>query len=123
MSYKLFLDDERIPRDVTWISIGLGPWEVVRNYDEFVDTIKTHGLPSHVSFDHDLADAHYAACFEGSHNYGPEKTGYDCCKWLVEYVAEHNLKFPEYTVHSMNPVGTQNIRLYIETAKKHEFIR
>ena len=36
---KLFLDDLRYPKEVKWIDIGLGPWEIVRSYDEFVKFI------------------------------------------------------------------------------------
>jgi hypothetical protein len=53
----------------------------------------------------------------GSDDYGPEKTGYDCAKWLVEYCVEHGLKFPEYVVHSMNPVGKENILSYVRQAQ------
>ena len=63
---KLFLDDIRIPKD----AIGLVPdkynqfyfsndWEIVTNYDDFVEYIELNGVPKFVSFDHDLADFHY----------------------------------------------------------------
>ena len=98
-------------------------WEVVRNYDQFVDIITEHGVPKYVTFDHDLADAHYEAMWNAVHNkphdYGTEKTGYDCAKWLVDYCDVNKIKFPEYQVHSMNPIGSHNIRTYIENAKKH----
>lgn len=127
MSYKLFLDDERIPQRVTWTKLPLGPWTIVRNYDIFVKHITNFGLPSFVTFDHDLADEHYP-CFEPSgginnmnkisYDKYKEKTGYDCAKWLCDYCAEHNLDFPAYTVHSMNPIGRENISNYIENYKR-----
>jgi hypothetical protein len=83
-------------------------WEIVRNFDEFVDWILTNGLPDVVSFDHDLADEHYA--FAGNYNIFREKTGYDAAKWLVEFCMHEQLPLPEYHVHSMNPVGGDNIR-------------
>lgn len=63
---KLFLDDIRIPKD----AINLIPssfnkfywendWDVVKNYNEFVQYIEVNGVPEFVSFDHDLADFHY----------------------------------------------------------------
>lgn len=143
MGYHLFLDDERMPSQVTWVKIPYVVWEVVRNYDEFVETITSHGVPKFVTFDHDLADEHYKVMsqevaahdkkftfwmpgddeeFEGlnmTFDYGSEKTGYDCAKWLVDYCADNGKKFPEYQVHSMNPVGSKRIRDYIENAKKH----
>lgn len=115
MTYNLFLDDERMPKDVVWCSIGLGPWVIVRSFEEFRGHIKKNGVPSRVSFDHDLADAHYEACFTGSADYGPEKTGYDCAKWLV-FHCSGRYPFPEYTVHSMNPVGREAIDSFIKNA-------
>lgn len=123
MSYYLFLDDERVPAQVTWVAIPNVFYNVVRNYNEFVRFIEDHGVPVFVSFDHDLADEHYAImlkdCQENNTgqllfavpenvkdmDYGLEKTGYDCAKWLVDYCADNRQKFPEFTVHSMNPIG------------------
>lgn len=126
MSYKLFLDDERIPNQVKWVEMPIGPWIIVRDYSSFIRHVTDFGLPSFVSFDHDLADEHYP-CFEPkggidnmkeiSYNKYKEKTGYDCAKWLCEYCHDHNLIFPEYQVHSMNPIGRENIRSFIENFK------
>lgn len=119
--YHLFLDDERAPHRVTWVTLPMGPWVVVRNYDHFVKYITQYGLPKFVTFDHDLSTEHYVQGASGTtptyENY-KEKTGYDCAKWLVEYCIKHNLDFPEYQVHSMNPIGAENIRSYIESYKK-----
>ena len=49
-----------------------------------------------------------------------EKTGYDCAKWLVDYCMDNGLKLPEFEVHSMNPAGGENIRMYLENFKKHQ---
>lgn len=144
MTYHLFLDDERHPGDVTWVKLPNVPWQVVRNYDEFVETVYKHGIPDFVTFDHDLADEHYVAMLkETSANesftiwmpgddetpglnmkfdYGSEKTGYDCAKWLVDYCIFSGKKFPAFEVHSMNPVGAERIRAYIADAKKHQDI-
>ena len=123
---KIYLDDIRTPVDSSWI--------VVRSYDEFVDKVKEIGFENIelVSLDHDLGDG---AMDEYHNNVAPnykldyenikEKTGYDCAKWLCEYWQEMNLKFehkqpfPEYIVHSFNPIGKQNIISYIENFKKH----
>ena len=117
MSYKLFLDDIRLPKDVKWMQMPLGPWIIVRSHDEFVKHIVQHGLPSFVSFDHDLGLEHYIVGAPKYNEY-KEKTGHDCAKWLVEYCMNNNLEFPEYQVHSMNPIGSTNIRSYIESYKK-----
>lgn len=123
MTYKLFLDDERYPGQVTWIKFAVGPYVIVRSYDEFVKYITENGVPSVVSFDHDLADQHYKAMASGSNDYGPEKTGYDAAKWLVALCQDNDLEFPEYYVHSMNPIGARNIQSYIENAVRHGAIR
>lgn len=113
MNYYLFIDDERNPKDVTWVNLPKGvDWVVVRSFNEFVNTVLQKGLPVFVSFDHDLADAHYANMPSA------EKTGYDCAKWLVDYCLDSNLNIPEFAVHSMNPVGAENIRRYLQNAKK-----
>jgi len=116
--YKLFIDDVRNPQDVKWVQMPLGPWVIVRNYDQFVKHIMEHGLPSFVSFDHDLGPEHYVT---GTPKYGEykEETGYACARWLVDYCTEYLMHFPEYQVHSMNPIGAENIRGYIENFKKH----
>lgn len=126
MSYKLFLDDIRLPAQVKWVELPLGPWVIVRNYDEFVKHITKNGLPSYIAFDHDLADEHYRPSMynkDGHYtNYYTdgtfkEKTGYDCAKWLIEYCMNNNGTFPEYEVHSMNPIGKINIRSIVENFK------
>ena len=108
----LFLDDIREPEhayEYTKQEIFLKQkWEVVRNFDEFKSYIEKNGMPFFISFDHDLADEHYVQ----SVDYGSfkEKTGYDCAKWLVEYCMSQGEQLPEYQVHSMNPVGVQNMK-------------
>lgn len=125
MTYHLFLDDERVPAHVTWVNIPCVPYEIVRNYEEFVNTITNHGVPVFVTFDHDLADEHYHAMSrevinkEQDVDYGSEKTGFECAKWLVDYCDVNGVLFPDYTVHSMNPIGSKRIHDYIAEAKKH----
>lgn len=120
----LFLDDMRMPEDVKWVPIPDAQWNIVRNFDQFVEFINAHGAPTYVAFDHDLADEHYGVQQEhaADADYGTEKTGYDCAKWLVEYCHNQGCKFPEFVVHSMNPVGSARIKNYIEDARKHFYI-
>lgn len=139
MGYHLFLDDERDLSDVTWVVLPSKikhEWKTVRNFDQFTLCIASYGMPDFVAFDHDLADYHYdvmakeadyhTAFVDDEHgglnltfDYGPEKTGYDCAKWLVDYCADNGLKLPDYVVHSMNPVGRQRIEAYLDNAKHH----
>jgi hypothetical protein len=113
---RLFLDDIRFPRQVIWVALPLGPWEIVRSYDEFVAHIKEHGVPAFVTFDHDLSVDHYLPEVDPSTYI--EKTGRDCATWLVEYCLDTNNPIPEYQVHSMNPVGAENIRSVMESGRR-----
>jgi hypothetical protein len=122
----LFLDDIRMPAAVGnyMMPIELRPmyriesWEIVRTYEEFKTWILDNGLPDVISFDHDIADVHYDhEAKKESFEYYPE-TGYDCAKWLVEFCLHEKLPLPEYYVHSMNPVGAENIEKYMEGNKE-----
>jgi hypothetical protein len=102
-------------------------WDIVRTYNEFVDYIKTNGIPEVISFDHDLADEHYdPSMYESTKSYSEksnffkEKTGYDCVKWMGEYCIENSIPIPTCYVHSMNPVGRDNIKGVISNLKKLE---
>ncbi len=125
MKILLWLDDVRDPLEDDWLvfsPIGRNInvfW--VKSYEEFTDWITSNGLPDGVCFDHDLADVKE---IEGSNlviasDWNKEKTGYDCAKWLVDYCMSNDLTIPPYNVHSANPVGAENIRKYIENAKKY----
>ncbi len=112
---KVYLDDVRTPNDKDWI--------VVRNYDQFVSRIKLHGLENIevISLDHDLGDKameeyytnvknNYELNYENIVN---EKTGYDCCKFLVSESMTKNIPLPQIYVHSTNPIGSANMMGYI----------
>jgi len=126
--YKLFLDDERNPYKVTWATGHFpGPWEIARNYDDFARIVTAKGLPAYVSFDHDLADEHYRkSMYDPDKHYSnyytdgtfKEKTGHECAKWLIDYCIERNLSFPGYQVHSLNPIGKENIISLVESFKR-----
>ena len=126
---KLWLDDIRIPPSYDWL------W--VRTYQEFVDTIEDLGLPDVISFDHDLGGkyARYGTLRDedGDINTYIEclsETGYDCAKWLVDYIMNNNKRkelridgqtfgwvdshvLPAFRVHSANPVGAENIQKFL----------
>lgn len=120
----MFLDDERIISDVTWVKYPKY-WQVhsIRTYENFKSrVINVLNCTYHrqeaisifdFSFDHDLQ------CFDEN---GDEKTGYDCVKWLCSYCMEHNIDLDKlsYVVHSKNPVGAQNITSYIENCRKFQ---
>lgn len=111
---KIYLDDVRTPEDESWV--------VARNYEQFVSNIMYYGLENieTISLDHDLGDG---AMFEYYNNVKnnyvldynniDEKTGYDCCKFLVNYSMDNNIPLPTVYVHSANPIGSANMMGYI----------
>jgi hypothetical protein len=132
--YNIFLDDYRQPMDAYSYTkdmryVGLD-WIVVTSYPEFVKLVKSEFIAGHqlnvVSFDHDLADGHYHKNMqEGVLNYDAtsftedsEKTGYHCAKFLAEFLIEYKLPTPKWMVHSMNPVGKENITAYMNNFEK-----
>lgn len=123
MSYYLFLDDERIPSHVKWMHLPRVAWNIVRDYGAFVRCIEERGMPIHISFDHDLADAHYPTKPQTGdefleYNKMKEKTGYHCAKWLIDYCLDNNVKLPQFSVHSLNVVGKKNIIQLLENFAK-----
>ena len=125
---RLFLDDIRNPMDCVLYmrpnKIYNESWDIVRTYDEFVKYILDNGIPDIISFDHDLADEHYSPAMNDSERYNElsnlfkEKTGNDCAKWLCEYCMKNFLPLPEYYVHSMNPVGRENILSTLKSCER-----
>ena len=124
---KLFLDDIRSPEQCAkYMLTRIGPlnpiylegdWYIVRNYGQFKTAIMKYiDEITHISFDHDLADDHYdESMYQGKEQYethlakSKEKTGHDCAKWTKEYYTEKSKGLPVMFVHSMNPIGTENI--------------
>lgn len=101
MSWRLFLDDERFPANDGLV------WEICRNLAEVKQKVSEKGLPTYISFDHDLGDN--------------EPTGYDVVKYLVDLDLDGILFWPEnfdYYVHSQNPVGKKNIESYLNNFLK-----
>lgn len=113
---QIFLDDIRDP---SWV-YGHGAdtdWVVLRSGQQFFDWISHNGLPDLISFDHDLG---------GIDEHGQEvdpscvPSGMDCAHFLVNYCLDHDLPLPQYKVHSANPVGSENIRLLLESFQSHQ---
>lgn len=126
MSYLLFLDDVRSLSDVPQLPQNAN-WTIVRNYDQFVETITKRGLPSFISFDHDLSDEHVCDFILNVRNTGKidydkyqEKTGMSCAKWLVDYCLDNDKKLPLYLVHSANPPGAANINGLLSRFKQFQ---
>jgi len=102
MTYPLFIDDERFPPD------DGQAWQIARSLSEVRKVIENFGPPNFISFDHDLGDE--------------EPTGYDIAK---KFVAGDLGELPRtafarglptdfsFFVHSQNPVGEENIRMFL----------
>lgn len=118
---RLYLDDVRTPLDNDWI--------IARNYEEFVSIIKFHGLENFdvISLDHDLGEQSMIEYYTNvKNNYKldynnivDEKTGYDCCKFLVSESMSKNIPLPQMYVHSANPIGSANMMGYINNYFKN----
>jgi hypothetical protein len=106
-----------MPKNVTWVKLPLVEWVIVRSYNQFVQVIKQKGLPSLISFDHDLSyeDEKKTKDFK-------EKNGYDCAKFLFEYCMSKNLELPKYYIHSLNVVGRENIFNLLNSFNKFQNI-
>ena len=118
-----------MPKDVKWLELPSVAWVIVRNYNQFVETILRDGLPQTVSFDHDLADEHYQEYHaahddkmltKGTFRYDKmkEKTGYHCAHWMAAYCVDKKLPIPVYYLHTMNFIGKQNMASVLESARR-----
>ncbi len=131
MQTLLWLDDKRNPFLNLEGKAPKGDFRIVwvLNYYEFTEWITMFGIPDVISFDHDLAYEHYTpekywSDYDESKKYQEsqeytEKTGYDCAKWLVEYLEDNKVLMPEIYIHSANPVGADNIKYLLQNYKKH----
>lgn len=104
MTYSIFLDDERFPPDYSGFFDNTNPI-IVRSYSEFMRLINEYGPPEKVSLDHDL---------------GEDMDGMDCLKSLIAFCASRGLPFPEFQVHSMNPIGSKEMQDYINWVDERE---
>ena len=111
---RLYLDDIRTPVDDDWI--------LVRNYDEFVAQIKLRGLGNFevISLDHDLGEGAMVEYYTNvknnymlDYNNIEERTGMDCCRYLVSESMNEKIPLPQIYVHSANPIGSANMLGYI----------
>ena len=111
---RLYLDDIRTPVDDDWI--------IVRNYDEFVAQIKLNGLGNFevISLDHDLGEGAMVEYYTNvknnymlDYNNIEERTGMDCCRYLVSDSMNEKIPLPQIYVHSANPIGSANMMGYI----------
>lgn len=106
MAWNLFIDDERNLEDVTW-----APWQVREKYRnekwvicrsrrDVIHAIMTRGMPSFISFDHDLGE-------------GEDNNGHAIARSIVDWdMNDEKYTLPsdfDFYVHSQNPIGKANI--------------
>jgi hypothetical protein len=117
---RLYLDDVRTPLTKDWI--------IARNYDEFVGAIKLHGLGNFevISLDHDLGEGAMIEYYTNvknnymlDYNNIEEKTGMDCCRYLVAESMNEKIPLPQIYIHSANPIGSANMMGYINNYLKN----
>ena len=66
---------------------------------------------THISFDNDI----------DSYDDGDEVTGFDCVKWLCDYIQDNNLDISNLTLnfHTANVVGKENMMCYWNNFKEN----
>jgi hypothetical protein len=127
MSYNLFLDNEKTPKDIWNTSkspeYAVYNWIIVSDYESFVQTINDKGLPIRISLTHNLSEEH--SSFNDKKKIPYEtfktKTGYDCILWLIEYCIDNNEHLPKCKVHVPNKSsGRKNIEEIIDNFEKYQ---
>lgn len=93
MSYNLFLDDWKSPKDCRnypgdGTVYDVSEFVIVKSFTEFYQIIKERGIPKFVSFDYQI---------DG------DATGLDCAEFLKFECNEQGVDFPVYNVHSSWP--------------------
>ena len=107
---KLYLDDIRHPIQSGYNNNN---WIVCRNDKTFKNMFTSfERIITDISFDHDI------------HSYddnGNEVTGYDCIKWLCDYILDNDVDISELKIlfHTANPVGRLNMVCYWNNFKEN----
>lgn len=101
----LFLDDERFPKDVTWIKYPKDiEWIIVRNHAQFLFKLMSHfNKLKYVSFDNDLCEP---------------LQGIDCARHLCNSYLDTGAEFPIFYIHSQNTIASDVIKSILSSAIK-----
>ena len=117
MNYYIYIDDIR--EDSRWFNTHLDGkiWTpfIARNYEETIDfltQIRDSEAEVILDLDHDLGELEEMSGepFNGL-------SEYDICRYIVE----HQYPLVGFHIHSMNPVGAQNMRQLLTHAGYNEF--
>jgi hypothetical protein len=106
---KIKLEDKlKIPR---------GSWKIVRNYDQFVFSIKNHGVPTHVSFDNDLCPNHYEIFIKAASEGGfldwqfvQPKMGLHALEFLIDFCNKEKIEIPIIYIHTANHLAREEMQ-------------
>ena len=107
---KLYLDDIRNPHQSGYKD---SEWIACKNDKTFIDMFTSFdNIITHISFDHDI---------DSYNDDGTEVTGYDCVKWLCDYIQDSGLDISNLTLnfHTANPVGKENMETYWRNFQNH----
>lgn len=125
MSYNVFLDDVRSPKDGFLYNVGKMlcvhtgipdfKWDVVRNYEDFVELLENKGMPDVVSFDCDLSMEHMRHFVNVTQHTGvyewenfQNKCGVHCAMYMKDKIKKSGNR-PIIYIHSANHVGREII--------------
>ena len=100
---KLYIDDIRNPHQSGYQD---SEWIVCKNDKTFKDMfISFDNIITHISFDYDI---------DSYDENGNEVTGYDCLKWLCDYIQGSNLNISNLRLnfHTANVVDKENMETY-----------
>ena len=106
---KLYLDNIRNPHQSGYQD---SEWIACRNDATFKDMFMSFdSIITHISFDYDIDS------YDENEN---ELTGYDCLKWLCDYIQGINLDISNLRLnfHTTSPVGKENMETYWNNFKK-----
>jgi hypothetical protein len=90
---KLWLDDMRLPPD---------GWFWASSYKDAIKAIKEKDIME-INFDHDLSE---------------KRTGADVARYIEKLAKSGKLSRIRWQIHSMNPVGAENIRRTMESCER-----
>lgn len=128
---KLFIDDERFPKDVTWVQYPEDTnFEVIRDavtFESWVAKMNKDNLPEVLSFDHDLNLVYENEAdisvnwvdFAANHGDRWEISGATMVDFLVDRLLDmfdegqitgEQIQNIQVFFHSMNPIGVNNMR-------------
>jgi len=104
MPWKLWLDDQWDEPEMPFRH-PTEDFTPARSSAEAIQLVEEKGIPTFISFDHDLGGEDKAIAF---------------INWLTEM--HYDEVVPDYQIHSANPPGRDNIRAKMESWKKSQLL-